>query len=160
MVRAGLSLFLAIGVSACGEHRGDGGGEAPPLALGALEVLDLTISAPIAGERAALYATVRNRGQVPDTLRAVIVTGVSKTSLHRSLEENGRMTMRPVAAVEIPSAGEVVLRPGGLHGMLEGFERDLQAGDTLSVQLEFALAGALSARAPVVTHAEIGRIFR
>jgi copper(I)-binding protein len=51
--------------------------------------------------------------------------------------------------VPVPGESVLVLRPGGMHLMVEGFDRPPVAGDTLLVTLRFARADSVQVRAPV-----------
>jgi protein SCO1/2 len=65
----------------------------------------------------------------------------------------GDMTvMMPLEALPVPRHGEVRLRPGGTHIMLEGLRRQVSAGDTVPLVLMFRHAGRVSVRARVVRY--------
>jgi copper(I)-binding protein len=46
--------------------------------------------------------------------------------------------------LEVPAKGEVLLKPGGYHVMLIGMTRDLQVGDTFSLDLQFEKSGTIT----------------
>ena len=59
------------------------------------------------------------------------------TELHTHLNENGVMKMRPVAAIDVKSKGEAVLKPGGLHVMLIDLKAPMKEGDVVPITLTF-----------------------
>jgi copper(I)-binding protein len=59
------------------------------------------------------------------------------TELHTHLNENGVMKMRPVAAIDVKSKGEAVLKPGGLHVMLIDMKAPMKEGDVVPITLTF-----------------------
>jgi copper(I)-binding protein len=59
--------------------------------------------------------------------------------------------MQPVpGGIDMPSHGEVVMRPNGLHIMLTGLSKALKPGDALPVRMIFREAGALDIEVPVL----------
>jgi len=104
---------------------------------------------PVLGDVAAAYFTVENRATTADTLLAVAVAGASVAMLHEQVEADGRGEMRHLDVLALPPRATVVLRPGGLHLMIEGFDRAPVVGDTLEIRARFAHAGEVVARAPV-----------
>ena len=131
---------------------------APSVTAGELTISDLVVTEPVTGDRAALYLTVRST--VTDTLLAVAAEGAATGSLHRTTTEDGVTRMRPVeGGVPIPVAGEARLRPGGLHGMLEGLDAPWAPGDTIPLTLTFRVAGPVEAPALVVPYAELDARF-
>lgn len=109
---------------------------------------------PVLGDVGAVYFTIENRSSVPDTLRAVAVGGASVAMLHEQVVVEGREEMRHLGELPVPARSEVVLRPGGLHLMVEGFSTAPVAGDTLVVTATLARAGVLTIRAPVRAYGE------
>lgn len=118
------------------------------------------VAEPVTGERTAFYLTLHNAGPVPDALTRIQADGAAQASLHRTDVEGEVMRMRPVDAVDVPAGGTVALRPGGLHGMLQGLEeRRWSAGDTVTLRLTFRRSGSVDVPALVVPYAELGRRF-
>ena len=117
-----------------------------------IEVRDAYAYQPVLGDVGAAYFTVVNRGSAPDTLTVVEVGGALVAMIHEQVNEGGQDVMRHVGALAVPADSTVSLRPGGLHLMIEGFQRAPVAGDTLQITLHFARAGAVSVRAPVVAY--------
>lgn len=69
--------------------------------------------------------------------------------LHTHTEVDGAMQMRPVERIDIPADGAVELKPGGLHVMLIGLTRALDAGDVVPLVLVFDDGSEQSVSAPV-----------
>lgn len=106
----------------------------------------------VLGNVAAVYLTVENRGARPDTLVGVEVEGAAVAMIHEQVAEGARVEMRHVGPLPIPPHSTVVLKPGGLHVMMEGMAAAPAAGDTLIVTLRFAGGQAIAVRAPVIPY--------
>lgn len=98
----------------------------------------------------AVYMIIENRGDQPDRLLHAHCDVAGTVELHESKMEGGVMKMRPVDGIDIPAHSTVELKPGGLHVMLIGLTRDLNAGDTIEVELHFEHAGHVAVEATVV----------
>jgi hypothetical protein len=109
---------------------------------------------PVSRETGAVYLTIENRGDVPDTLVGAWSPIASMAHLH-SMGGAGGARMRTQDVAEIPAGGLLRLRPGGLHLMLMTITAMPHAGDTIDVTLEFRHAGALTVRVPVVSYLEV-----
>jgi copper(I)-binding protein len=107
---------------------------------------------PVLGDVGAVYFTIENQGDRPDTLRGVEVAGAGMAMLHEQVATGGQEEMRPVGALPVPAGSTVELKPGGLHLMIEGMAHPPVAGDTLAVTAHFAAAGAITIRAPVLAY--------
>lgn len=115
----------------------------------ALEVVDAYGYQPVLGDVAAVYFTVENRGHAADTLLGAEVSGARVAMLHEQVTEGDRVAMRHLGAVPVPGETVLVLRPGRMHLMAEGFDRPPMVGDTLLVTLRFASGRSAQVRAPV-----------
>jgi copper(I)-binding protein len=98
---------------------------------------------------------VSNAGPEPDTIVGVDAADLGSASLHRTDAQDGVSRMRPAGPVEVPGAGRVELRPGGLHVMIEALTDTLTAGDTVVVSVRTARAGTLSVAAIVVPYSDL-----
>jgi periplasmic copper chaperone A len=101
------------------------------------------------GGTSAIYMLIRNEGGEQDQLIGATSDAAATTEVHRTQVEDGVMRMRPAGPVEVPAGGTVTLQPGGLHVMLIDLQRDLVAGERLSVTLQFERAGDLRVDAEV-----------
>ncbi|WP_237068605.1 copper chaperone PCu(A)C [Microbulbifer guangxiensis] len=68
-------------------------------------------------------------------------------SLHTTEERDGISRMRPLKVLPIPAGQTLKMAPGGLHVMLEGVR--LRAGDSLSLELQFANGETRAVTLPV-----------
>ena len=104
-----------------------------------------------AGMNAAGYGAITNRGRAADRLIAAASPVASKVSIHESRSDHGVMSMRALSGVAVPAGSTVTLAPGGLHLMLEGLKRPLNAGGRVPITLTFVKAGAVRAERVVRT---------
>ena len=116
-----------------------------------IEVRNAYAYQPVLGDVGAAYFTIANRGAA-DTLAAVEVQGALVAMIHDQVEEGGQEVMRHVGTLPVPAEGTVTLHPGGLHLMIEGFQKSPVVGDTLTITVHFARAGPVVARAPVLAY--------
>lgn len=117
-----------------------------------IELRDAYAFQPVLGDVGSAYLMIVNRGRQADTVTGAEVQGALLAMIHEQAEVGGQETMRHVGRVPVPGGGVVSLRPGGLHLMIEGFERSPVVGDTLTITLHFVRAGALAVLAPVLAY--------
>ncbi len=97
----------------------------------------------------ATFLTINNSGNTPDRLIGVASPAAETAGVHRTVNENGVLKMRPAGVVEIPANANVALAPGGLHIMLIGLTQPLKKGRTLPITLTFEQAGAITIEAAI-----------
>jgi len=108
------------------------------------------LRAPLPGVgSSAGYMTIVNDTRAPLRLTAVESEAATAISVHETRVEDGISRMVPVPALAVPAGGEVRLRPGGLHLMIDPGERRLQPGDTVPLTLRFAGGLRVHTRAEV-----------
>lgn len=132
-----------------------------PRALGNdrnLAVAPVVIAAAPDGTSGALYLTVVNSGDQPDTLQAVSVIGGPLATLHVTNTNAGSAMMQRVASLEIPARARLEMRPGGVHVMLEGGATPLAPGSSAAVELHFARRGRITALGSIVTYAQLDSV--
>jgi protein SCO1/2 len=95
-----------------------------------------------------VYFDLINSGPA-DTLLAIECPVAERTEMHATGSTDGIIKMRPVTSVDIPAAGRLSFRPGGLHAMLVGIKRPLQEGGRLPVTLVFRRSGRLQFEAAI-----------
>ncbi len=100
-------------------------------------------SAPAAGANTAGYLTIVNGGTKTDRLLSASCACARNVEVHQSHVMNGMAMMMPVAALEIPAGGQVVIGPGGYHLMITGLKAALQDGAAQPLTLKFQRAGAV-----------------
>lgn len=99
----------------------------------------------------AVYLTIHNKSAETDLLLAVDSAAAQTTALHESKIEDGIAKMVPVpGGLNLPSHGEVVMQPGGIHIMMTGLSGALIPGSVLPVQMIFRDAGVLDFEVPVL----------
>lgn len=102
----------------------------------------------------AVYLMIANTGAV-DRLIGVGARIARRAELHTHRYEHGMAMMEKVEAIEVPARGRAALRPHGDHVMLVGLERPLERGEAVALELEFAGAGTIRVRAPVLREAPV-----
>jgi copper(I)-binding protein len=121
---------------------------------------DLVIAQPWARATAlgvpngVVYLGVTNKGAAADTLISVSTEVSREAQVHETMDNmpgmEGMMSMEPVKdGVAIPPGKTVTLKPGGLHIMLMGLNRQLKPGDTVPLTLTFEKAGKVDVTAEV-----------
>jgi copper(I)-binding protein len=135
-----LRPLLLVALAACAAER-------PPI-----EVRDAYSYESVLGNVAAAYLTIENRGSQADTLIDVEVAGALVAMVHEQVTAGDMVEMRHVGRLPIPPDSTVVLRPGGLHVMMEGMDRAPVAGDTLVITVRFARAQEVTVAAPVLPY--------
>lgn len=129
-------LILGIGVillSACTQSSG------------ALTVIGAWARPTSAGNNTAAYFVIENGTAVDDTLLSVSSEIASATEVHMSMgDENGVMSMQMQESVPVPAKDRLEFKPGGLHVMFIGLNRDIKPGDTFILKLQFEKAGEVS----------------
>lgn len=102
------------------------------------------------GATSAVYFVLGNAGQSSDTLTSVESSGLAATTeMHVSTQRSGMMHMSEVTSLPVPADDSVAFRPLGAHVMLTGLQRQLSAGDTVSVTLRFVSGRTVEVRAGV-----------
>ena len=154
-MRAAPLLAALLALAACADADGPAV-EAPPspppeAAVGSsLGVSDGYARAAPEGGVSAVFFRVENGTGTADTLVAARTDVAGRVEVHETTEgADGLRGMRPVAGVPVPAGGAVAFEPGGLHVMLLDLQRDLDAGETVPVELDFAGGRTLTLDAPV-----------
>ncbi len=97
---------------------------------------------PGAVKSGAIYLTITNTGNTPDTLEGVASTpAAAHADVHEMKMVKGVMEMRPVKSLTIEPGKSVVFQPGGYHVMLTGLKAPLKEGQSVPLTLTFAHAG-------------------
>jgi periplasmic copper chaperone A len=106
-------------------------------------------SATATAGNGAVYVTINNRGSEADALLSVSTDLANTIELHETVEQDGKLVMRPLPKFDVPAGGKLEMKPGGYHIMLLGLKQDLTPGDTVNVGLTFEKAGRMAVDAPV-----------
>ncbi|MBV6396534.1 MAG: hypothetical protein HFACDABA_02132 [Anaerolineales bacterium] len=104
----------------------------------AIEVKNPWARAALTGENSAVYFEIRNGLSEADEVIGVSSEVAEAVEVHfSSLNADGVMQMKRQDSVPLEAGAEVTFAPGGLHVMLIGLVRDLNAGDSFSLTLHF-----------------------
>ncbi len=98
----------------------------------------------------AVFMRLINDGAESDRLVGGQTDVAEAVEIHQTVMEGDVMKMQMLAdGLEVPANDEVLLKPGGYHIMLVGLQRDLNVGDTFSLELQFEKSGTLTIEAEV-----------
>lgn len=86
----------------------------------------------------AAFMTLSNNGNQDLVLVGVKTSRAKVAELHTMLHEDGKMKMRRVEHLVVPSKGELVLKPGADHLMFFDLDKAWRKGDQLELTLLFA----------------------
>ena len=95
------------------------------------------------------FMTLHNHGMDEKILVKVHSDVAGAAEMHNHILADGMMKMRRVDTIVVPGHGQVELKPGGLHIMLIGMSRNLQVGERVIINLEFADGERVTVNAPV-----------
>ena len=124
--------------------------DAPEFKLGSL-----TIAHPWArptdkmAETGAAYFTIRNEGSAADRLIAAATDAAAAAELHTTVNKDGMLSMKHIAAIDVPANGSTMLRPGVFHVMLVHLKAPLHVGQHFALHLTFAKAGQVTVQVGV-----------
>ena len=105
----------------------------------------------------AVYLTIHNKSAADDHLLAIESDAAGSAVLHESKNVNGIATMRPLpGGLTMPSHGEIVMKPGGIHIMLTAMLSPLKPRKRLPLRLIFRDAGEFDIEVPVLPLGEGG----
>lgn len=115
----------------------------------------IEISAPYAhaagvGETTAIYLLIKNNGTQADRLISASCDAAMMSQAMESSMEGDVMSMGDVPVIELPAGGTVELKPGSYHIMLMDLTKELKAGSTIQLTLEFEKAGKMNLEVPVL----------
>ena len=105
--------------------------------------------APPSQKITAAYMVIENHGKADIALKLATSPVVDVIELHKMELIDGFMKMRKVESINIPSGGEVELKPGGYHLMVIGLKHPLKEGDSVSISFEFSNGRQQSIEIPV-----------
>lgn len=102
------------------------------------------------GSNSAIYFTVANPIAEDDYLIRASTDAARVVEMHLSTQnESGMMMMMPQENILIPAKGSLEFKPGSYHIMLINLINDLDAGSTISLELQFEKAGIIELNVPV-----------
>lgn len=143
-----LIIFLVLG--ACGYFAPLAAAEVPTQNTPALKIHQAWIrEAPPVSSTSAGYMELENEGDTDVVLNGVSSPDFNMTMLHDVVIEDGVARMLHREQLVIPARGRLALQPGGLHIMLMGRKRPLEAGATVELTFEFKQIPAQTFSVPV-----------
>jgi hypothetical protein len=93
----------------------------------------------------AVFMRLVNEGNEADRLLGGTTDVAKVVEIHETVMQDDIMKMQMLPdGLEVPANGEVVLKPGGYHVMLIGMQRDLNVGDTFTIELQFEKSGTVT----------------
>lgn len=98
---------------------------------------------PPGAKVAAGYLEIRNSGKEADRVIGASSPVAERVELHVLKREGDVMKMREVKGFEVPARQRLVLRPGGSHLMIVGFNKPFAKGERVPLTLQFERAGEL-----------------
>lgn len=103
-----------------------------------------------AGQNSAAYFTLVNPTGADDRLVAVRGEVAAAIELHESTHEGGVMKMTPHPdGFAIPARSSLEAQPGGKHVMLMNLNRELAAGQTITLTFALEKSGEIEVSLPV-----------
>ena len=85
----------------------------------------------------AAYLTMMNQGADPVRLTGATTDRADSVEIHTHVHENGQMSMKRLADLELAPGESAAFAPGGLHLMLLGLTQPMVAGEQFTLTLEF-----------------------
>ncbi len=101
------------------------------------------------GANSAAYMVIKNSSGAADKLIKAESDIAMMVGLHISEMKDGMMTMHEVEGIEVPANGQAELKTGSYHIMFMGLNRDLNAGEKVTLTLTFEKAGTIVVEAEV-----------
>jgi periplasmic copper chaperone A len=115
-----------------------------------LEVTDATVRMPaVPGNPGAAYFMITG-GPRDETLVSVTSPLAIRSEMHDSVMDKGLMTMKPIAAQDVPAGGKIEFAPKGKHVMLYDINPKAQAARG-TMTLTFRFASGLELQVPAQT---------
>ena len=84
------------------------------------------------------YMSLHNSAAESVTIESISSDAFTSIEIHRSVEQDGLMTMHPVPSLTVKANSSVQLSPGGLHLMMMGPVAATAPGDLIDITIKFA----------------------
>ena len=109
-----------------------------PAAAESLQITDAWIkNLPMAVPVRAGYMHISNKQNLEVTIVSLQSKSFENIEIHRSLEVDGMMSMRPVEALSIAAGESLELAPGGFHLMMMNPLEELIPGQIVTLTLYY-----------------------
>lgn len=96
----------------------------------------------------AVFMQISNQGSDASVV-AASSDAARIVELHTHVNDAGVMRMRRIDKIDLPAGETVTLKPGGLHIMFIGLNRDLNLDDSVEVVLELSDGSKKAVLAPI-----------
>ncbi len=84
----------------------------------------------------AVYLTLENTGKETVVLKGASSDIAEQGMIHQTMEHDGVSHMQHLSGLEVAAGHKVAFKPGGLHVMLMGLNKQLKEGDNFSLTLD------------------------
>ena len=119
---------------------------------GPIRITDAYLPQPAGPDVAAVYFTVADTGDQPDTLLSAASVPAAQVSLMSESAGGGAESMAVVAGgLSIPAHGQLAFTTGGYHVMLTDPAVPLKQGGTVQLTLTFRRAGKVTLDVPITS---------
>ncbi|HTP00891.1 MAG TPA: copper chaperone PCu(A)C [Anaerolineales bacterium] len=95
------------------------------------------------------YLTIKNTGSTDDSLIGVQVDFATAMLHQTTVDSSGVASMKEINAIPVPAGQTVELKPGSYHIMFMRPTRELKAGESVELILQFQNAGSIKVQANV-----------
>jgi len=118
--------------------------------MSTLSATNVRSNACKAGDNCGVFMLITNSASNADTLIGASTSVAMSAGLHTVVKDaKGGMVMTPVENIPVPASGSVELKPGSLHIMLMGLNKELKTGDTFLLTLKYQKAGEMTVQVKV-----------
>lgn len=109
-----------------------------------IHISDVWARPGLAEGNSAVFFIVENSTNEDDTILSASSDIAEAVELHKSTLVDDVMKMEKQEFVPVPAGEDVFFKPGGLHVMLIGLEKDLMVGDEFGLLLTLENGGEIS----------------
>jgi copper(I)-binding protein len=136
IVAALMLAGAAIPLASCGGEAEQPAEATPANTIAGIEITNARlVLPPVAGNPAAVYFDLANKGERSVTFRNATVDGAGRAEMHQSIMEGDRMVMGEAHPQTIQPGSSLEFAPGGMHVMVFDLPEDMAAGGTAEVTL-------------------------
>ena len=103
-----------------------------------IEIRDAWVRAVLPVQKSsAAYFTIQNKTDKKIVLRDVSAAHAHHTMMHRTVDKNGIASMEHVENIAIEAGQELAFKPGGLHVMMMGLEKEFSEQKNIKLTFTF-----------------------
>lgn len=126
----------ALGLASCGGQQEETAPVSDAEIIEGIEVSEARLILPaVAGNPAAVYFKLENKGDRNIAFRSAEVGNAARAEVHDMMQWDGEMVMGEAPPVMVERGGSVSFEPGGKHIMAFELEEGFSEGDTTKVTL-------------------------